>query len=71
MPYLFLFQLPGFRYLTIASTNMKLVPSKLLPKTPNSPLTGMDMVRKGFGNEPLKNLTMKRKRVEEFEESLR
>ena len=31
----------------------------------------MDTVRKGFGNEPLKNFTMERKRVEEFEESLR
>ena len=30
----------------------------------------MDMVRKGFGKTPLKNLTMERKRVEEFEESL-
>ena len=30
----------------------------------------MDMVRKGFGNKPLKDLTMERKRVEEFEESL-
>ena len=29
------------------------------------------MVRKCFGNEPLKDLTMERKRVEEFEESLR
>ena len=29
------------------------------------------MVRKGFGNEPLKDLIMERKRVEEFEESLR
>ena len=38
-------------------------------KTPNSPLAGMDMVRKGFGNEPLKDLTMERKRAEEFEES--
>ena len=37
----------------------------------NSLLTEMDMVRKGFGNEPLKDLTMERKRVEEFEESLR
>ena len=56
--------------MTIASTNVKLVPSKLLPKAPNSPLIEMDMVRKGFGNKPLKDLTMKRKRVEEFEESL-
>ena len=31
----------------------------------------MDMVRKGFDNEPLKDFTMERKRVEEFEESLR
>ena len=30
----------------------------------------MGMVRKGFGNIPLKDLTMERERVEEFEESL-
>ena len=30
----------------------------------------MDMVRKSFGNKPLKDLTIERKRVEEFEESL-
>ena len=41
------------------------------PKAPNNPLTGMDMVRKVFGNEPLKGLIMERKRVEEFEESFR
>ena len=35
------------------------------------PLTEMDMVRKDFGNEPLKDLTMEKKRVEKFEESLR
>ena len=56
--------------MTIASTNVKLVPSKLLPKAPNSPLTEMDMVRKSFGNKPLKDLTMERKRIEEFKESL-
>ena len=28
------------------------------------------MVRKGFGNKSLKDFTMERKRVEEFEESL-
>ena len=39
-------------------------------QTPNSIFTDMDMVIKGFGNVPLKNLTMERKRVEEFEESL-
>ena len=56
--------------MTIASTNVKLVPSKLLPKAPNSRLVEMDMVIKGFGNKPLKDLKMERKRVEEFEESL-
>ena len=39
-------------------------------QTPNSLLTDMGMVRKGFGNVPLKDLAMERKRVEEFEESL-
>ena len=29
----------------------------------------MGMVRKGFGNIPLKDLTIEKKRVEEFEES--
>ena len=31
----------------------------------------MNMMRKGFGNKPLKDLIMKKKKVEEFEESLR
>ena len=39
-------------------------------QTPNGLLTNMGMVRKGFGNLPLKDLTMERKRVEEFEEFL-
>ena len=39
-------------------------------QTPNDLLTDMGMVRKGFGNVPLKDLTMEKKRVEEFEESL-
>ena len=48
----------------------KLVHSKLLSRTPNSLLTVMDMVRKSFGKIPLKDLTMERKKVKEFEESL-
>ena len=32
--------------------------------------TNVGMVRKGFGIEPLKDVTMERMRVEEFEESL-
>ena len=39
-------------------------------KTPNGLLTDMGMVRKCFGNVPLKDVTMERKRVEEFEEFL-
>ena len=30
----------------------------------------MGMVRKGFGNVPLKDVTIEKKRVEEFKESL-
>ena len=37
---------------------------------PNGLLTDIGMVRKGFDNVPFKDLTMERKRVEEFEESL-
>ena len=39
-------------------------------QTPNGLLTDMGMVRKGFANVPLKDLTIERKRVEEFKESL-
>ena len=39
-------------------------------QTPNGLLTDMGMVRKCFGNVPLKDLTMEKKKVEEFEESL-
>ena len=49
---------------------MKLAPSLLLPKALNNLLTDMGMVRKRFGNVPLKDLKMERKKVEEFEESL-
>ena len=39
-------------------------------QTPNGLLTDMSMMRKCFSNVPLKDLTMERKRVKEFEESL-
>ena len=39
-------------------------------QTPNGLLTDLGMVKKCFGNVPLKDLTMERKIVEEFEESL-
>ena len=39
-------------------------------KAPNGLLTYVGMVRKGFGNVPLEDVTIERVRVEEFEESL-
>ena len=48
----------------------EIVPFLTTSQKPNGLLTNMGMVRKGFGNVPLKDLTIERKRVEEFEESL-
>ena len=48
----------------------ELIPSQLLPKAPKSLFTNMGMVRKVLANEPLKDVTMGRVRVEEFEELL-
>ena len=45
-------------------------PFLIASQTSNDLLIDMGMVRKGFDNVPLKDLTMERKRVEEFEESL-
>ena len=39
-------------------------------QAPNGLLTDVGMLRKGFGNEPLKDVTMEMMRVKEFEESL-
>ena len=39
-------------------------------QAPNGLFTDMGMVRKGFGNVHLKDVTMERVRVEEFEEFL-
>ena len=39
-------------------------------QAPNGLLTDVGMVKKGFGNEPLKDVTMERMKVKEFEESL-
>ena len=45
-------------------------PFLIASQASNGLLTNVGMVRKGFGNEPLKDITMERIRVEEFEESL-
>ena len=39
-------------------------------QAPNGLLTDVGMVRKSFGNVPLKDVTIERVRIEEFEESL-
>ena len=48
----------------------KIGPFLTASQTPNGLLTYMGMVRKCFSNVPFKDLTMERKRVEKFEESL-
>ena len=45
-------------------------PFLIASQAPNGLLTNVGMVKKGFGNEPLKDVTMERVRVEEFKESL-
>ena len=39
-------------------------------QAPNDLLTDVGIERKGFGNKPLKDVTMERMRVKEIEESL-
>ena len=57
---------------TIAHTinQYEISPFLTTSQAPNDLLTDVGMARKGFGNEPLKDVTMVRMRVEEFEESL-
>ena len=45
-------------------------PFLITSQAPNGLLTDVGMVRKGFGNEPLKDVTMERVKVKEFKESL-
>ena len=56
--------------ITHSINQYELVPFELLPKAPKSLLTDMGKVRKVLANEPFKDITMERVRVEEFEESL-
>ena len=44
-------------------------PFLIASQVPNDLLTDASMVRKSFGNEPLKDVTMEMMRVEEFEKS--
>ena len=45
-------------------------PFLAISQAPNGLLIDVGMMRKGFGNEPLKDVTMERMRVKEFKESL-
>ena len=45
-------------------------PFLIASQAPNGLLTDVGMVRNDFGNEPLKDVTMERMKVEEFKESL-
>ena len=64
----FLFSLPDSA--ANHSINHEIGPFLTASQAPNGLLTDVGMVRKGFGNEPLKDVTMERMKVEEFEESL-
>ena len=48
----------------------KIGPFLTASQAPNCLLTDVGMVRKFFGNKPLKDVTMKRVKVKEFKESL-
>ena len=56
--------------ITHSINQYELVPSELLPNAPKSLLTDIGKVRKVLANKPLKDVTMERVKVEEFEESL-
>ena len=45
-------------------------PFLAISQAPNGLFIDVGMMRKGFGNEPLKDVTMERMRVKEFKESL-
>ena len=67
MPKVF-FSLPDSA-ITHSINQYELVPSELLLKAPKNLLTNMGKVRNFLANEPLKDVTMERVRVEEFGKS--
>ena len=60
----------AYRILDHSINQYEIGPFLTASQTPNGLFIDMGMVRKGFGNVPFKDLTMERKRVEEFEKSL-
>ena len=65
----FFFNLPDSA-INYSINQYEISPFLTASQAPNDLFTDMGMVRKGFGNEPLKDVTMERMRVEKFEESL-
>ena len=66
----FFFSLPDST-IAYSINQYEIYPFLTASQAPNGLLTYVGMVRKGFDNEHLKNVTIERMRVEEFEESLR
>ena len=65
----FFFSLPDFA-IAHSINQYEIGPYLTASQAQNGLLTDVGMVRKGFGNEPLKNVTIEIMRVEEFEEFL-
>ena len=65
----FFFSLPDFA-INHSINQYEIGPFLTTSQAPNGLLTDVGMVRKSFGNEPFKDITMERVRVEEFKESL-
>ena len=65
----FFFNLPDSA-ITHSINQYEIGPFLTASQAPNGLLTDVGMVRKCFGNEPLKDVTMERMRVKEFEKSL-
>ena len=65
----FFFSLPDST-IAYSINQYEIYPFLTSSQAPNGLLTDVGMVRKCFGNEPFKDVTMERMRVEEFEESL-
>ena len=67
----FFFSLPDSDSTINHSINQyKIGPFLTASQAPNGLLTDVGVVRKDFDNDPLKDVTMERMRVKEFEESL-
>ena len=65
----FFFSLPDF-VIAHNISQYEIGPFLIASQAPNGLLIDVGMVKKGFGNEPLKDVTMERVRVEVFKESL-